>query len=152
MVRKVEVAIMAIILLCCSVGNTQEGKTVPDRISCDGFGEAINSQERGEILLYLGRYEEAIEYFDLAIQIFPAECVAVAYYNRGIAKDELGRYQEAIADYDQTIQLDPKHADAYYNRRIAKDKLGRYQEAIADYDQTIQLDPKHADAYYNRGL
>ena len=97
----------------------------------------------------LGNYEEAIEDFDLAIQLDPK--YPNAYYSRGIAKHSLGNYEEAIEDFGLAIQLDPKLAPPYNNRGSVKKDLGDYEEAIEDFDLAIQLDPKYATAYYNRG-
>ena len=76
---------------------------------------------------------------------------AIAYYNRGNAKDDKGDLDGAIADYNRAIELDPKLAIAYNNRGNAEKAKGDLSGAIADYNRAIELDPKHASAYYNRG-
>ena len=94
-------------------------------------------------------WEAVLDVYTKAIELNPTD--AVAYNNRGSAKDDLGQYDAAIADYDRAIELDPTYVAAYNNRGIAKDNLGRYDAAIADYDRAIELDPADARTYYNRG-
>jgi Flp pilus assembly protein TadD len=98
----------------------------------------------------LGKKQEAIADYDLAIKIDPN--YSYAYNYRGIAKYDLGKKQEAIADYDRAIKLNSKYYDAYYNRGSAKYDLDKKQEGIADYDLAIKLDPKDSAPYdYERG-
>ena len=76
---------------------------------------------------------------------------AIAYSNRGNAKERLGQHDAAFADYDRAIELDPNYAIAYSNRGAAKHSLGQYDAALADYNRAIELDPNYAAAYSNRG-
>ena len=94
-------------------------------------------------------FEAASNAYTQAIRLNPD--YAVAYNNRGSAKDSFGQSEAAIADYNKAIQLNPKLAEAYYNRGHAKINLGQSEAAIADYNTAIQLNPKFAKAYYNRG-
>src|SRR5437868_9917222 len=64
---------------------------------------------------------------------------AVAFCNRGFAKNNLQRYDEAITDYDHAIRLNPGIAVAFNNRGLAKYNLQRSAEAIANYDDAIPL-------------
>jgi len=96
-----------------------------------------------------GKWEEAIEKYDEAIELNPNH--TELYNNRGIVKKNLRQYQEAIADYDKAIELNPNNARAYSNRGIAKGKLEQYQEAISDFNKAIEVNPNYAIAYNNRG-
>ncbi len=105
--------------------------------------------KKGYDAYYAKEYENAIIYFNNAIQLNPD--YADAFVSRGSAKSNLNDYTGAIEDYNKAIQLNPDDADAYYNRGIAKRKLQDYTGAIADYNKAIQLKPDYADAYNNRG-
>ncbi len=104
---------------------------------------------RGNENANLGKYKEAIENYDKAIELNPK--YADAYNNRGNAKLHSGKNEEAIEDYNKAIELDPQY-DTYYNRGNAKLHSGKNEEAIEDYNKAIELNPKYAKAYNNRGF
>ena len=97
-----------------------------------------------------GKFQEAIESYNKAIQIKPD--YAEAYSNRGIALKELGELEEAVESCNKAIQIKPDYAEAYYNRGIALKDLGQLEEAIESYNKAIQIKPDCADTYNNRGI
>ena len=130
-----------------------------DTIYNDPIGFITNEKnyETASVLFYRGfasdskgKYKEAIDYYDRAIELNLNN--AGAYNNRGVAKKELGQYQEAIGDYDKAIELNPGFVEAYNNRGNAKNKLGQHQQAIDDFNRVVELDPNYAIAYNNRGI
>jgi tetratricopeptide (TPR) repeat protein len=116
----------------------------------DTKGNADTYYRAGEGYYKMEKYDQAITYYDKAIELNPNH--ALAYYNRGGAYVEIHQYRKAIADYDRAIELNPNHALAYYNRAGAYSEIGENEKAVADYDRAIEIDPDDADAYYNRGL
>ncbi|MFM6246537.1 MAG: tetratricopeptide repeat protein, partial [Dolichospermum sp.] len=78
-----------------------------------------------------------IDDYNQAIKFNPT--LALAYYNRGIVRDDLGDKQGAIDDYTQAIKINPNLAQAYYNRGIAKAQSGDKQGAREDLQQAAQL-------------
>ena len=60
---------------------------------------AVKWFSKGFALYELGRYEEAIECYDKAIELDPD--YADAWKHKGDALYELGRYEEAIECYDK---------------------------------------------------
>jgi tetratricopeptide (TPR) repeat protein/S1-C subfamily serine protease len=103
---------------------------------------------RGDWLLQLKRYSEAVDAYSKAINIKPYPFI---YKNRGVARSLLKDYEKAIEDFTHVINLDPEDAGVYVLRGTARSKRKEYEKAIADYDQAINLDPEYASAYYNRG-
>ena len=68
--------------------------------------EAVGHYDIGTALNNLGRFDEAIEHFDLALGLFQQisakpEIVADVFANRGIAERRLGTYEAALNDFHQ---------------------------------------------------
>jgi tetratricopeptide (TPR) repeat protein len=104
---------------------------------------------RATAKFYLGRKQEAVADYDLAIALDPK--FSMAYNNRGNTKKDLGQLPAAIKDFDRAIALNPKNDKAYYNRGSAKSALGQKEASIADFDRAIALNAYYAQAYNNRG-
>ncbi|HEX8845823.1 MAG TPA: tetratricopeptide repeat protein, partial [Pyrinomonadaceae bacterium] len=60
-----------------------------------------------------GRFKEAVEAFERAIELKPD--YAQAHNDLGMAYVGAGRYTEAITQFLQAIQQNPLLAEAYYN-------------------------------------
>jgi len=60
---------------------------------------------KGAFLLNLGRYEEALETFNEAIEIIP-KC-GFALNGKGVALMNLGRHEEALDIYNKAIEINP---------------------------------------------
>jgi tetratricopeptide (TPR) repeat protein len=106
--------------------------------------------EKGVALVIEGKYNEAIEAFNKAIELNPKD--AVAYNNRGAAYGQIGNYKQQIEDSSKALQLNPKDAVAFNNRGVAYGELGNYEQEIEDCTKAIELNPKLAVAYYHRGV
>ncbi|MCM8784244.1 MAG: tetratricopeptide repeat protein, partial [Candidatus Omnitrophica bacterium] len=104
-----------------------------------GFNEAI-----------LGRFKQAIAYYNQAIKLDPNDCTV--YYERGNCLAELGMHREAIEDYTKAIGLNPNYTDAYFGRGAVKTALGLYDDALNDYTRAIEIQPDYAKVYVARGL
>jgi tetratricopeptide (TPR) repeat protein len=105
---------------------------------------------RGNVLLRLMRYDEAIASFDKAIELklnYPQP-----YNSRGNALQGLRRFEDAIESYQTAISLKPDYAAAYSNRGNALQALKRFEDAIDSYGKAITLNSDYGDAYNNRGV
>ena len=96
----------------------------------------------------LGKYDEAIDSFNKAIQQNPK--LVDAYHYRGQAYFQTQRFQNAIQDYNKVLQMAPQNAEAYHHRGQAYSSSGNNDQAIADYTQAISLKPDFAQAYSDR--
>ena len=63
---------------------------------------------RGNTLVHLGRYSEAVASYEKAIALNPDD--AVAWNNHGVVLEYLARYAEAVDSYDKAITLNPDYA------------------------------------------
>ena len=82
-------------------------------------------QDKGEDYLYHSQFEEAIEYFDKAIEY--QDDNSEAYFHRGCAKYNNYQKEEALKDYLKAIEINPDYIQAYFN-------IGLYYRSINDYD------------------
>lgn len=80
---------------------------------------------------HLGKYQDAIEDLDKAIELDPK--LKNAYYGRGDVKYALGNFQDAIEDYNKVIELMPDCAIVYLLRGATNLDLHNYIKAIKDF-------------------
>jgi len=97
--------------------------------------------------LWLGNYDNAVGYFETAVNKNPKR--AEAWVQVGYCKVKQGKSAEAIRAYQQALQLKPddpeihnKLGDAYYY-------AGRLREAIESYTEAARLCPDDAETHYN---
>ena len=122
--------------------------TVPIRDRSSDIGES--SYRTGLESLWLGNYENAVGYFETAVNRDPKR--ADAWVQVGYCKVKQGKTEEGIRAYQQALELKPtsdeihnKLGDAYYY-------AGRMREAIASYNRAASLSPTNADAHYNLAI
>jgi tetratricopeptide (TPR) repeat protein len=89
--------------------------------------------KRGNTNYRLGRYDEALKYYDKAIEIDPN--LAKAWENKGVAFCRLGKYEEAIKCCDKIIEINPKNAVAW----IKKGSIQEWSEGL----KIIEEYPNH---------
>lgn len=105
---------------------------------------------KGDIRLGEGKYDEALENFDLALDESPDHRGAVM--GRAVVFTQTERYNEAIAEYEHLIRFleDTLDADdrtgkgtlaaAYANLGIVHDRQGNYQAALDSYIEALKTD------------
>jgi tetratricopeptide (TPR) repeat protein len=115
----------------------------PDQLSAQEYFERAYSRPDADL-------DGAIADYTEAIRLDPGN--ALAFNNRGSARNQKGDLDGAIADCNEALRLDPQLALALINRGTARMYKGDLDGAIADCNEAIRLDPKNALAYGNRGL
>jgi tetratricopeptide (TPR) repeat protein len=111
--------------------------------------DAAAHNNRGNALLALRRFDEALASYDRALTLRPA--YADALCNRGAALHALKRFDEALVACDRSIALQPDYAEAHANRGNTLRELRRYGEAVDACDRALALAPDFAEAHCNRG-
>jgi tetratricopeptide (TPR) repeat protein len=105
---------------------------------------------RGNALLRLKRFDEALASYDKAIALKGDRDPALLNC-RGSVLRNLGRLDEALADLDAAIALRPNLVEAFNNRANVLKDLERPEAALEDYARAIALRPDNADSFNNRG-
>ncbi|HXV39245.1 MAG TPA: tetratricopeptide repeat protein [Nitrosopumilaceae archaeon] len=72
--------------------------------------EIKNFIEKGKSLVEDGNYEEALKFFDKALELDPND--HKIWNQKGIALRSMGRYNEAIECFNKSLELVPKDLDA----------------------------------------
>lgn len=111
--------------------------------------------EMGSNRLEDGRYEQALEQFDTALQLAPNHRGALM--GRALVFIQTEQYDDAIAELDYLIEtlsttLAPDDstglatlASAHANRGIVNDRIGQYENALADYIEALKIDEDTVD-------
>jgi tetratricopeptide (TPR) repeat protein len=103
------------------------------------FFTANEYLKQGDALFFEGRYEDALDCYEQAIQRQPDSYIA--WVNHGWTLRRLGRYAEAFLSYEKALAINSDHHIAWFGRGNALRKIQRYDEAIASYERTLELQP-----------
>jgi len=100
--------------------------------------------------LWLGNYDNAVGYFENAVNKNPKR--AEAWVQVGYCKVKQGKIQEAIRAYSQALQLKPADAEIHNKLGDAYYYSGRFREAIESYSEAARLRPDCAETFYNLAI
>ena len=102
-----------------------------------------------ELLLRLGRHEEARQLYDAVIA-----ARALPWAKLGVARALLegGQTASALSTLEQLISEDPGYSDAYDVMGRAQFELGRFDEALATYRMAAELTPHSISRQQNLGM
>lgn len=107
--------------------------------------------ENGVKLSDEGKYAEAIEEFNKALEKDPQEPVIVARIAEANLK--LGKNEEALAHFQKAIELNPNEPTLYTNMGVTLSKLGRVAESQEAFKKAAAMNPAYAaQNYYNLGI
>jgi len=97
--------------------------------------------QTGYVLVFVGRYDEAVEFFKKTIRHDPK---APTFYHLGLghAYRGLERYEEAIAAYEKAFERDPDYFMAHVFLAATYNLAGREEEARAEAAEVLRLQPK----------
>jgi tetratricopeptide (TPR) repeat protein len=106
--------------------------------------------ERGNILLHLGRLEEARADYLRAIELSPP--YFEVFTNLGQCHRRMGAMAYAIESYSRALDLEPDHLLALLGRAKAHEELGHVEAAIADYTAALAHDSMQWEVVASRGV
>ncbi len=110
---------------------------------------ATDLHKRGETLLDLKRYEEALKAYNRAVELRPE--YADAWKGQGNTLLALKQYEDARNAYDKAIQIQPDSWEAWIGRGNALDYLQQYREALNSFDAALKIKRDSLEAWNSRG-
>lgn len=100
--------------------------------------EANKKKNEAQQLEREGKFEEALEKYNEAINLFPLS--GIFFASRADCYLKMKKPNAAIKDCDKSIEINSDNAKAYKIRGIAKRHLGRYEEAAKDLVTGTRID------------
>lgn len=119
----------------------QSQKVAPQNLAA---ARSLEAAKQGQALFNLGRYAEALDYFNAFARLNPN--VAPLYQTRGLCLQRLGRFEEAQADFERSIALNPGEAETHKNLGTLHARFGRMEQAFASFDRALALRPNFVAA------
>ncbi|PYI60545.1 MAG: hypothetical protein DMC59_02745 [Verrucomicrobia bacterium] len=104
----------------------------------------------GECLANRGHLDEAIDQFQLALNMAPG--YREIETNLMLALTKKGRTDEAITHLQALLKEDPNDAQLHYNLGNALRKKGDSRGAIAAYEKALAIQGRYPAAHYNLGI
>jgi len=104
---------------------------------------SVLHKHRGMASFSNGKYQDAIEDFDKALELDP-RCAQAAYF-RGVVRSVLEDYGAALVDYDLSLSINPFQHFALYRRAQAYWHIGDYAKVLSDCEAALRLEPQQRE-------
>jgi ABC-type phosphate transport system substrate-binding protein/tetratricopeptide (TPR) repeat protein len=144
------------------------GFTAEDFGSVDAsLAKAKQTLAEGVSLGNSGRYQEALDRFNKAIELADLErlkaaaagtslagataVIARGLARRGTALINLGRTDEALSSLNRALEMDPDDLAAWIGKGNVLAQMGQLDEALFCFDKAIELNPNVAAAWQGKG-
>jgi DNA-directed RNA polymerase subunit alpha len=113
---------------------------------CSNF-ENVSAEyhyQKGKLQDCLGDYEEAMNQYELAIDLDHNHIKAL--FSLAYSFDLRGDEQEAVHYYKELVQLEPAHVNALLNLAVLYEDMGAYDNALNCVMSVLKSHPNHAKA------
>jgi O-antigen biosynthesis protein len=127
-------------------------KSLKQRLDKKDFSEKTEDYicfELGNELVNLKMFDEAIYYFERAVEINEEFNYLFVLGSLYIIKNELDRAEKTLK---RANELNPRDSSLNDNLGVIYSKKGEYNKAVRKFEKAIELNPKSADANFNLGL
>lgn len=104
---------------------------------------SVLHKHRGMAFFSKGKYQDAIQDFDRALELDPS-CAQAAYF-RGVVRSVLEDYGAALVDYDLSLSINPFQHFALYRRAQAYWHIGDYAKVLSDCEAALRLEPQQRE-------
>ncbi|XP_011194227.2 mitochondrial import receptor subunit TOM70 [Zeugodacus cucurbitae] len=105
--------------------------------------EATMYKNEGNVCYRNGKYDEAISFYDKAIDKCPIENradLAIFYQNRAASYEMLKKWNRVKEDCARSLEFNPQYAKAYYRRAKAHEATNDLMECLDDVTATCILE------------
>ncbi len=103
------------------------------------FNEAFDAFLKGKELYSERKFQDAMDYFDRAIQSGVDDSYSEIYELRAISLQSLNFDLEAIDDFNKAISLKPEEANLYFMRGLSRGVIGDFTGRVSDYKEAVRL-------------
>ncbi len=104
---------------------------------------------RGEALMVLSKYQEAISVFRKALKLYPSSAAVIVLLGECFRK--LGKYEDALNYLNKSLILEPENPDAFYYLGLLYFSLKNIKQAHSFFDKSSKLNPDNADVWLKLG-
>lgn len=104
---------------------------------------------RGMVCASLGRFNEAICYFDQALAFNPGDIESLL--GKASALNHIGFFADSLKALKIIYALDQSNPDVWYLNGVILMQRGDFEEAILCLDEAVKLDPSHIEAMCENG-
>ena len=111
--------------------------------------ESIFFQNRGAVLIDLGRHQDAFDALDHALRLDPEDADILNL--KTIIYLELKEFEKAKAIAEKTIIDFPDNDDAHVNLGVCYEDEKNFDAALACYEKALKLNPENGYTYLNIG-
>ncbi|MEI6885192.1 MAG: tetratricopeptide repeat protein [Bacteroidota bacterium] len=118
--------------------------TFPDMSGPEGMTDYYKVYWEGVWKYEHGNFQEALRYFNRAIELRPQDKAFMVYYYRGSCRLKLSDFTGALSDLDMSLafnannQGDPAMMkQVYYNHGMANYMIGNYAMACSDFQKAM---------------
>ena len=128
----------------CLHGRSDEAERLLEQTAGGETETAFYHYHLGCVRETQGRYEEAIDAYERALQLEPAHRGTL--FRLAYLYDLRGEEDLAVDYYKQCVQQPPVHVGALVNLGVLHEDAGRYDEAIDCFSRILKANPNHGRA------
>ncbi len=103
-----------------------------------------------KVLGWAGKFEEAVEPLERAVQKLPDE--PEAFRNLGIVYQKIGRSGDALQAHQRAVELDPAVAESQFNLGVSLAEVGQWQRSADSLQKALDLRSDYPEATFNLAI